>query len=338
MRYRKTLTFCLAGFLLITGCEKKSLHKTGRSLMGTLVHITIISADERRAYKASEAAYAEIARIEALMSPYKRNSDIHKINNPASERIEITPETFALIQRSLDISSRTDGAFDITFASLSHLWRFSDKVFTPPDDRQVRKCLPLVNYRNIRLNTDDKSLTLLRKNVRLGLGGIAKGYALRKAMEILKKRGITDAIVEAGGDLQVLGSRGEVPWSVGLAHPRRKAILALISMTAGESVATSGDYERFALYKGKRYHHIINPRTGYPARGLISVSVLTADPVEADAYATALFVMGKDKAVHLLQRNPRLKAVLIDRDLKVYASRELMQRFTPTDGVEVEWF
>jgi len=282
--------------------------------------------DQKTAAKATERAFAEISRIEDLMSPYKQESDFFRINH-ANGPVRLDRETFDLIKRSTEISAATGGAFDISFASIAHLWNYKDPEFAPPSRQEVNRFLPLVNYRNIRL-TDGPPAISLPRGMKIGAGGIAKGYAVKKAVEALKKEGVGAGIVEEGGDLQVFGSKAGGPWLTGLMHPREKTLLLSIGLTDMDSIATSGDYERFVEYGGKRYPHIIDPRTGYPAQGMMSVSVLTKDPVTSDAFATAFFVMGVQAVKEFLKKKtvPGLSVILIDSAMKMHISRGLKKR------------
>ncbi len=177
-----------------------------------------------------------------------------------------------------------------------------------------------------------------KRGMKIGLGGIAKGYVIRRALEVLRSLGIEHAIVDAGGDLQVLGTKDGEEWLAGLVHPRTKELVIAIKMRDGDTVATSGDYERFAEHRGVRYHHIIDPATGFPANRLASVSVICSDPVEADAYATAIFVMGKERAVEFLKGRSGLEVILIDPEMRVWASESLRGRIVMLKEMGVEWF
>ncbi len=328
--------------LLVSGiiaCKRPAVHSVGRPLIGTLVTLTVLAESHEKAIIASEAAFSEIARIEALMSPVIGGSDIARINKSASgASVIISPETFALISQSKEIWRETGGAFDITFASMSGLWNFSRVPFVPPGPALLNSMKHLVNMANVELDGKKKTVSLKKPGMKTGLGAIAKGYAIRRAMEVLRRYGIENAMVDAGGDLQVIGSKNGEVWMAGLIHPRTKRIIIGIKMRDGEAVATSGDYERYAMYRGVRYHHIIDPSTGEPARHFASVSVIGRDPVEADAFATAIFVMGMEKARELLARRSGLSAILIDADMKVWASRRLAEDLVVLGDVEITWF
>ncbi len=331
----KYFLFVMAAVLV--SCQG-SLSRVSRPQLGTIVTLTFFS-DEDRAPDIAQAAFQEIDRIEGLMSPYRQESEVSRVNRAAGTGpVAVDRETFGLIRRSLGISEETDGAFDISFASLSRLWDFSRAIFVPPSGSAVAALLPLVDYRKVLLDPVKSTVAFGRQGMRIGLGGVAKGYAVERAVETLKKMGVDSAIVEAGGDLQVIGRKGRGPWVTGLRHPRRETVLLSIEMEEGESVATSGDYERFALHKGRRYHHIFDPFTGFPAgSGLISVSVLSRSAVLSDAYATAIFVMGLEKARRFLKRHGEIDVILADDEMNLYISGRLRGRIGLLEKAKVEW-
>lgn len=324
-------------FIFSPAACKKKVHQVSRPMLGTVINLTFI-AENTKAPAAAEAVFAEIARIEKLMSPWRRGSDIEVLNRRGSAGpVKVSPETFALVEKSIAISSQTGGAFDITFASMAHLYNYRDRNFRPPADIAVRRALVLVDWRHLRLNKKQKSIAFCRKGVKVGLGGIAKGYAVARGIAVLKEKGIRGAIVEEGGDLQVLGDRYGTPWRAGIRHPRKKDLLAALDLRDGEAIATSGDYERFAKFGGRKFHHIIDPRKGRPAGSSVSVSVVAGDPVTADAFATALFVLGPVEGGKLLAARKDIAAVIVDSELKVYASMSLRGRLEFFDAPEVTW-
>lgn len=324
--------------LLLSSCKKSSLYKYNKSLIGTEINLTIIAKSEEYAVKTSDKVFNEIARIESSLSPFRKESDLYRINQFAdSKPVKISDETFALIERSVEISSETEGSFDITFASLSPIWNFRSSNFLPPNSKEILRLLPLVNYRHINLNKESLNIEITKKGTKIGLGAIAKGYAVKRGIEILKAMGIEDSIIEAGGDLQVLGNKFNKSWNVGLKNPRTKGILLSIALCNMDSIATSGDYERFAMHNGKRYHHIIDPKSGYPATSFASVSVITKNPVDSDAFATALFVMGKEKAKTLIKKKQDIHVIFIDLEMNISASKELKERITPLEDVKIKW-
>jgi len=334
MKYK--LCLLLPIMMLFISCREQ-VNRFSRPLLGTIINLTIIS-DESDAISAADEVFSEIERIEEAMSPYRDSSDVYRINRHAFRGpVPVSGETAALIRRSLDISAETGGAFDITFASLSGLWNFRKKPFVPPSAREVRARLHLVDYRRVVLDREKNTVRFASGGMKIGLGGIAKGYAVKRGIDILRKRGIRDAIVEEGGDLQVMGTKYGKRWVTGLRHPREESLVLALKLDDGDSIATSGDYERFAMYKGRRYHHIMDPRTGFPASGFSSVSVVSSDPVVSDSYATAIFVMGPERSREFLKKREDLKVILIDRNMNIFISQSLKKDVTLFTKREISW-
>ncbi len=329
------LFLALTPFALF-GCSQVT-HHVSRLHLGTVVNITIITDSHDHAAKAAEAAFVEISRIEMLMSPVLKG-DVFRINKEAEDHpVTVSDETFAVIHRAKEIWQETAGAFDITFASISKFWDFNRIPFIPPQKNIIQKYLYLVNSDNLLLDARNKTVKFAKKHMKIGLGGIAKGFAILRAIEILRAQSITNAIVEAGGDLMVIGSKGSEQWRVGLAHPRAQEILSIIDLSDGCAIATSGDYERFAMHRATRFHHILDPKTGFPANRCISVSVICSDPVSADAYATAFFVLGKERAFEIIKKKGNLEAIIIEPDMRIYASESLKKRMHMLLDMKINW-
>jgi len=305
-------------------------------MMGTMVNLTIVG-DRPAASRSAEAAFAEIMRIESLMSPYRDVSDVYRINHSAGKPVSVSSETLQILDRSIRAGDETGGAFDITFASIAHLWDYKKKTFVPPAESDVHRLLPLVNYRALQIDRNSNTVTLPSSLTMIGLGGIAKGYAVARALQVIREHGIENAIVDAGGDLQVAGTSTGRPWRTGVRHPRDGSVFMAIDLESGEAVTTSGDYERYAEYRGKRYQHIIDPRTGHPADGPASVSVLSKDPVRCDYLATAFMVRGIEWAKTYLHVNRDVLVVIVDGDMKVYVSESLKKRAEFIQSVNVNW-
>ncbi len=322
----------------MVSCRENVVHRVGRPLLGTIVNLTVVSDTLERAAIAAEAAFTEIQRIEALMSPHAKGSDIARINIGAFQRpITISPETFALIEKSKTIWMESGGSFDITFAAISHLWDYRREPFIPPARDTVRAIRHLVDSGAIILDPVKKTVRFTKPGMKIGLGAIAKGYAVMRALEVLRRNGIRSALVAAGGDIQVMGDKDGEDWITGLIHPRTKEIVIGIRMKDGDAVSTSGDYERYAMYHGVRYHHIIDPATGEPARHFASVSVISRNPVNCDGYDTAIFVMGMERARKLLERRNDLGVIVIGLDMKVWISSSLKGRIVPLKEMEIYW-
>ncbi|PKL16173.1 MAG: hypothetical protein CVV49_17710 [Spirochaetae bacterium HGW-Spirochaetae-5] len=338
MKNRILISISAIFFLLPAGCGS-NVSKVSRPLLGTVITITIAD-DPGKTADAFSAAFGEIEAVQTAFNLYNPESEISVINNTASRRpMKAGEDVFNLIKKSIEISEISQGAFDITYASTGKLWDFSKENFTPPDDKIIQKLLPLISYRNIKLDDKERTVKFLKDDTKIGLGGIAKGYASGKAVSELKRRNIKGAIVACAGDIQVLGDNNGKPWRTGIQDPRGDSVIAAIDMHDGESVSTSGDYERFKIVNGRRYHHIIDPSTGYPAdSGLISVSVFSNDPVLSDAYSTAFFISGLEKSKRILSSKKNLQAVFITHDMTIYASEALEKRIEFSKGLKVIYF
>ncbi len=307
------------------------LYKYHQISMGTMIEITLLSEDEEVARKAALQAFQEIKRIEQLMSPWIEASDVSRLNRSAGkEWVEVSRETSEVIRKAQEISRMSEGGFDITIAPLTQLWRKAREKGVPPSSEEVKKILDLVNFRNISTRSDGK-VFLKKKEMAIDLGGIAKGYAVDRAFEILTSLGYKNLIVNAGGDLRVGGLKKGEPWSIGIQDPRSpEKVMATISVS-DSAIATSGDYEKFFFHQGKRYHHILNPKTGFPADGCQSVTILSKDGMTTDGLATAVFVLGPEKGYALCQRIEGVEYLIVDQEGKILFSPNLKTiiSFTP---------
>ena len=280
--------------------------------MGTILQLQARAVGRGRVRAAFDAAFAELERVEAMMSEWRPDSAVTALNRGAGGPPTAVPaELLALLQQAEEVSRLTGGAFDVTWAGLRGLWRFDDGA-TPPTEQQIAARLPLVDHHQLTLDPKAGTAQLAREGMAVGLGGIAKGYGVDRAAQVLREAGLTDFIVFAGGDLYLSGERSPgVPWRVGLQHPRRPgALIATIDAPPG-AVVTSGDYEHSFEHEGVRYHHILSPETGRPARGCISLTVLSQDATLADALATGMFVMGAERALELAESLPGVEAVVV---------------------------
>ena len=300
-----------------------------RPMMGTEVSVYLWSDDPEAGRRALEEVFSEAARIDRLMSTYKSESEISKINQEAArEPVQTDNELFGLIRRSLDISVLTHGAFDITYDSIGQHYDFRKRQ--RPDDETVASERALIDYRLVKLDKAVGTVFFERDGVRINLGGIAKGYVVERGADILRLRGIQNAIVTAGGDSRLLGDRRGRPWLVGIRHPREEGEVAISLPLADEAVSTSGDYERYFDEDGIRYHHIIRPSTGAPAEGVHSATVIGPDAVFTDALSTSVFVMGVEAGLRLIGTLPDYESIVIDAAGRVFYSDGLM----PPDSVD----
>ena len=291
--------------------------------MGTLVEITIRSADKEKAGKAADKAFNEMRRLEQLMSTHIGDSEISRLNaNAGGQFVTVSPEVLEVIQRGIHWGKLSNSALDITIGPAASLWRFGEKDSLLPDTTRLKQALPLVNYRNIEIQ--DSKIRLKQPGMALHLGAIAKGYAVDRAMDVLKRSGIQNAIINAGGDLQALGSREERQlWKIGIQHPRNPEKMIAVFALPGKAVATSGDYQKYFMQNGTRYHHILNPQNGMPARGVISVTIIAESVMDADALATAAFVLGPKKGMELIDSLTGVEGMMISESGSFHFSKNL---------------
>ncbi len=290
-----------------------------QGIMGTVVRAEVWHRDEAVARAGVAAVMEEMRRIDGLMSPYKAHSDLARVNAQASRRaVKVGPDLLAVVRRARRFSELTDGAFDITFASVGHLYDYRNGI--RPDAQTIETLLPTIHYRHVHLDGRAGRIAFDRPGVRIDLGGIAKGYAVDRALARLRALGIAHALVSAGGDTGILGDRLGRPWMVGIRDPRHHdAVVAMLPLQ-DEALSTSGDYERYFEEDGVRYHHILDPGTGAPAGALTSVSVLGPDATTTDALSTSLFVMGVRKGMALVDSLDGIEAIMVDRSGALFFS------------------
>lgn len=297
-----------------------------QKLMGNAFEITVVDNHENTAYQHIEAAVAEIQRIEKLLTTFSENSQTSMINHYAGiQPVKVDREVFDLIERSLRISRITDGYFDISYGGIDKsFWNFDRNMKQLPDPKLIKDHLKLVNYENILLNPEDQTVFLKEKGMRIGFGGIGKGYAAEMAKRLLQKRGVQSGIVNASGDLTTWGmqSNGK-PWTVGIADPDHvKQPFSYMNIT-DMAVATSGNYEKFVMINDKKYSHTINPKTGMPVSGVKSVTIFCPNAEIADAMATPVGIMGIKAALDLVNQIHQLECIIIDDDNTVYSSQNI---------------
>jgi thiamine biosynthesis lipoprotein len=320
----------------------RKIVKSGQA-MGTNVQVTFWASDDTAAATAFEAAMKELARLDAMMTTWKDDSEVSKINAAAGDGkpVAVSPETFTVIARAVDISKKSKGVFDITVGAFQGLWKFDqDMNGTIPDAKDVAERLKLIGWKDIVLDKKKRTVRLKRKAMAITLGGIAKGYAVDRAVAVLRKAGFTSFIVQVGGDLYVAGKKDTRPWIVGIRDPRSSSRLDMFATTAVEDHAfsTSGDYERGFVLDGKRYHHILDTRTGFPADKSRSVTVLAKDAFTADAWSKVLFIEGAAKAMpEVVEKLPDFEAVIVDDQNAVSVSSGLKAGLNiikpPTPGI-----
>jgi thiamine biosynthesis lipoprotein len=294
--------------------------------MGNQFELTIVGEDKLWAEERIDDAINEIKRIEVLLTTFNDNSQTAEINACAGIRpVHVDNEVFELIFRALKISALTQGAFDITYGSLDkRLWNFDVLMTSLPDDETARKAVRLINWRNVILDREQQTVYLKEKGMRIGFGGIGKGYAADKARDLLQKKGVKSGIVNASGDLVTWGQQPDgKPWTIGIASPyHRRLPFASLDLT-NTAIATSGSYEKFAVIDGKRYSHTIDPRTGLPVTGIKSVTMICPSGELADALATPVMVMGCKVGLNLINQLKGVACIVIDDDDKLYTSNNI---------------
>jgi FAD:protein FMN transferase len=335
------LTVC--GFVFcahakIADAAAPHLVRRGFQAMGTEVSFAVLTDDEEGAERAITAAFDEIKRVEDLMTTW-HDSEVFRINaNAGIAPVKVGPETLEVIEMSQKTSKLSGGVFDISFYAMHGIWKFDEDLTAKvPSPEEIRKHLAFVDYRNIVVDHDKSTVFLKKKGMGISLGGIAKGYAVDRAVAILRRAGFDNAIVQAGGDLMCSGSKNGGPWVTGIRDPRggRSDVFAKM-MLVNHAFSTAGDYERYYILDGKRYHHIIDPRTGYPATKSRSVTIYAPNAFLADAVDDAVFILGWQKGFELIDKLDDVGAVVVDDKGKVHVSRRVVDRvqldYTPKDA------
>jgi thiamine biosynthesis lipoprotein len=306
IRVWRVLDVVICAFII--GCQHQPLYKDTQVLLGTFVQVT---SPEK---EAPEIVFTEIRRIEALLSRYKEDSEISRLNK--SGKLKVSPETFFVVKKAKEFWSISEGAFDITVASLVDIWGFNRKDFHIPESGLIKKNLILIGSDKIILHEEEYMIEFKTPGTRIDLGAIGKGFAMDCAVKKLKEHNIHSCLINAGGQVYCLGTKYGLAWRIGVISPRKNGVQDYLTLT-GKSVSTSGGYEQYFVKEGKRYSHIFNPKTGYPAdSGIISVTVIADDGLTADALSTAIFVLGKAKGEQLLRQFPGAKTRIIeDKDV-----------------------
>ena len=317
--YRPVLAMVAA--LLLASCSSKEpppLYKSSRFLMGTLVHVTIPGA-ESTSNAVAEAIFSELKRVEDLTS-FHKPSGLTEINDQSGNGpIKADSELLSLIGESLRFAKETQGAFDPTVGPLTRLWNFSAGDPRLPSSPEIAAALAKIGWRRVTVDSAAGTITLPDRGMALDLGGIAKGYALQQAAAVIRKRGISAALVNAGGDVLVVGEREPgKPWRIGVQDPRNERAMVAVANLKDCVVQTSGDYERCFIADGKRYHHILNPATGYPADGLQSVTVVA--PTGMSTVTAGIFVLGVEDGLKYIESMPNVQGFLIDFEGRIHKS------------------
>lgn len=300
-------------------------HRRVLRLMGNRFEITVVHNDAQWAEERINDAVAEISRIERLLTTFNEESQTAEINRNAGIRpVKVDQEVFDLIHRSLKISQLSQGAFDITYGSIDKsLWNFDTTMTALPDKETARKMVRLINWRHVLLDTEECTVFLKEKGMRIGFGGIGKGYAADRAKVLLQQRGVTSGVVNAAGDLNTWGVQPNgQPWTVGIADPNTLRPFSHLNIS-NMAVATSGSYEKYVIINGRRYSHTIDPKTGLPVSGIKSVTIICPRAELADAMATPVMVMGVRAGLDLINQLKQIACIIIDDNNKMYTSRNI---------------
>lgn len=336
MKFRKVvevlavvLILGIIAFSIFKMFEQESIQRYSKTelLLDTVFEVAVFAEDEVEGNRLLRESFNEVRALEKVLSRFVSGSDVDKINNHAGiEPVEVSRDTFKVIKKGMYFGELSDGGFDVTIAPLMELWGFGTGQQRVPSLEEIEKTLPLIDFREIKIDEQRYTVYLPDDQMALDLGGVAKGYIVDRIVQYLQSQNVENAFVNAGGDIRVIGSRiDDTPWRIGIRHPRDRddqEIIAVIPIVA-KAVVTSGDYERFFTSGGERYHHILDPHDGFPASGVISVSIVAQDCITADGLSTAVFILGPQKGLELLESLPQVEGVIIDSQDKLYVSSGL---------------
>jgi thiamine biosynthesis lipoprotein len=311
-----------AGVSMIPAVARAEWLLREQPIMGTRCVVELWSEDRARGESAIEAVFVEFRRIDALMSTYKPESELSRMNaGAAAAPVRVSRELYDLLVTSIEYSKLTRGAFDVTYASVGYLYDYRRHVH--PDERAIAAALPAIDYRHLRLLPKTTSVRFARPGVRVDLGGIAKGYAVDRGVAVLQGLGIEHAMVNAGGDTRLIGDRKGRPWVVGIRHPDDESKVVLRMPITDAALSTSGDYERFFEEDGVRYHHILDPRTGKSASKVRSVTIIGPTATRTDALTKSVFVLGAEEGIALIDTLGDVDAIAVTPEGKVLYSKGL---------------
>lgn len=328
----KIVSTTLCCFLLLTvlsACtyEKEKVYKKSTIMMDTVITISVVSHSKDNAERAINTALLEIKRLEALFDFYSPDSEVSRINrNAGISRVKVSPDMLTVLDKASFVSEKTDGAFDVTTGSLLELYDFSQNI--KPQKSALEKRLPLVNYRAVHINRKDSTVFLEKKGMLIDLGGIVKGYTADKTVETLKRAGIDSGVVAIAGDIKAFGLKPNGnPWKIGIKDPRAEGqddIIATLDLK-DLAISTSGDYERYFILDGKRFHHLLSPRTGYPVHTCQSASIITEEGVHADAFATGVFILGPEEGMKVIEQLG-FDGLIIDKEGHVHVTSNIREK------------
>ncbi|RAK25366.1 thiamine biosynthesis lipoprotein [Flavobacterium aquaticum] len=313
-------------FLLVTQLGlAQQIFKKKQSLLGSPFEITVVAKDSLEGNYFTNLAIDEVKRIENLISDWIPTTQISKVNqNAGIQPVKVDQEVYDLVERAIKISKLTSGAFDISYASMDKIWKFDGSMKEMPSEEAIKKSVEKVGYQNIILNPKDTTIFLKNKGMKLGLGGIGQGYIADKIKVLLQVKGCKSALVNVSGDINTWGKQPDnKSWTVGIVNPMNKNKVFATFPLDDSAVETSGSYEKYVTFNGKRYSHIIDPRTGYPASGIVSVSVFAKQTEIADALATGIFVLGVDVGLDLINQLKGIGCIIVDDKGVIHTSKNI---------------
>lgn len=298
-------------------------YKRKVSLLGSPFEITVVSKDSIEGNRFADLAISEVKRIENQISDWIPTTQISLVNkNAGIQPVKVDSEVFDLVGRAIKISEITDGAFDISYASMDKIWKFDGSMTSMPTEEAIKKSVAKIGYKNIILNQKDQTIYLKLPGMKLGLGGIGQGYIADKVKDLLMANGCQSGIVNVSGDINAWGKQiNQQPWTVGIINPMNKNKVFATFPLENSAVETSGSYEKYVVFNGIRYAHIIDPRTGYPAQGVVSVSVFAKQTEIADALATGIFVLGVEVGLDLVNQLKGIECIMVDDKGKIFTSK-----------------
>jgi thiamine biosynthesis lipoprotein len=319
---RPTTLLMMAALCVALPARAEWVERVTDGIMGTRITVELWADNAKAGNELIEAVLAQMRHVDESMSTYRPTSEVSLVNERAArENVRISPELFGLLTTSLEYSRLTEGAFDITYASVGYLYDFRHNI--RPDRQQIANALPGIDYRHVLLDPKARTVHFERPGVRIDLGGIGKGYAVDRAIELLQARGVAHALVTAGGDSRIIGDRFGQPWIIGIRHPDRKdEVIARIPLEDA-ALSTSGDYERYFDENGVRYHHIIDPKTGDSARKVRSATIIGPTATRTDGLSKTAFVLGPERAIEIYNRMDDIDAVLVRPDGQVLYTKGL---------------
>ena len=313
--------------VILTGftTQSQSIYKRELGLMGSKFEITVIANSEEKGNNSIDLAVKEIQRIENLISSWKPTSQTSEINrNAGIKPVKVDGELFQLIKRSKNISRITHGAFDISFAAIDKIWNFNGEEIEMPSQDKILASVESIGYKNIVLDEMNSTVFLSKKNMKIGFGAIGKGYAADKAKQLLIDKGVVGGIINASGDMNTWGRKPDGNlWKVAITNPMDQAKSYGIFELDNKAVVTSGNYEKYLTINGERFAHIIDPRTGMPTKGILSVTVFAPKAEMADALATSIFVMGTDVGLNMINQLPKVETIIVLSDGSIATSNHI---------------